>query len=126
MSWLILEMPFVVGAAYASAEGSLQGCIGLPQNDSAGETSDCIDPTLLESPYPDNPDVIISIEEQIQAYQSLLIAINDHDWIDGIVARGYYPPAALQDKSTSIHGKPSQELIAEWYNQFRKTANNLE
>jgi hypothetical protein len=123
---ITLEMPIIIGVAYASAKGSLQGCIRVHQSDSADDKTDCLNPAYLETPYPDNHNVAISLEEQLQAYQSLLMAVNDQEWIDGFVTRGYYPPGALQDKSISIHGKPSQELVAEWYSQFLVRTNTSE
>ena len=36
-------------------------------------------------------------------------------WIEGFISRGYYPPAALQDASASIHGKPVTDLLAKWF-----------
>ena len=44
-----------------------------------------------------------------------LSAINARTWIIGVVSRGFYPPAALQDKSTSVHGKPAADILWYWY-----------
>jgi hypothetical protein len=42
-------------------------------------------------------------------------AINARSWVSGFVSRGYYVPAALQDKSASIHGKPASDLLWYWF-----------
>ena len=55
------------------------------------------------------------MQTQVDAYQALLTAASQRDWISGVVTRGYYPPVALQDASPSIHGKPAAELLGEWY-----------
>ncbi len=45
----------------------------------------------------------------------MLLAVNDRDWIGGVVSRGYYPPAILEDKSLSIHGKPARGVLWYWF-----------
>jgi len=32
-----------------------------------------------------------------------------------LVSRGYFAPVALQDKSASIHGKPTSDLLWYWF-----------
>jgi hypothetical protein len=32
-----------------------------------------------------------------------------------VVSRGYYPPAALRDKSASVHGKPAADILWYWF-----------
>ena len=110
-----LEMPIVIAASYPSASGSLQGCLMVANG---SEENSCFEPGYLDPPYPDNPEVIVNLEEQLLAYQALLLAINDRDWIDGFVSTGFYAPAELLDKSTSIHGKPTQTELNTWFNSF--------
>lgn len=110
-----LEMPIVIAASYPSASGSLQGCLVVP--DVNGETA-CYDPGYLDPPQPDNPQVEINLGEQLVAYQALLNAINNRDWIDGFVSTGFYAPAELRDKAASIHGKPAQSELGNWFNGF--------
>ena len=45
----------------------------------------------------------------------MLNAINTRPWVGGIISRGYYPPAMLQDKSASVHGKPAADLLWYWF-----------
>ena len=112
---LSLEMPFTLAAAYPSAGGTLQGCIPITNED--GDNS-CLDYRFLEPPYPDTQYVSRNLEAQARAYIALLAAIDEHDWLDGFVTRGYYPPAELSDKSTSVHGKPAQTILQDWFNRF--------
>ena len=39
-------------------------------------------------------------------------------WLGGFVSRGYYPPAALQDGSASVHGKPAEDVLWYWFGRF--------
>lgn len=66
---------------------------------------------ILTLDYPSDPD----LASQSQAYQAFLEAAMARDWIAGFVGRGYYPPVAVQDHSSSIHGKPASELLNLWY-----------
>jgi hypothetical protein len=107
-----LEMPTTIAATYPSAKGGLQGCV---RNLQAEDLTSCVSPVYLEPPYQDDPNIELSLDEQLAAFHALLSAINERDWLDGFVARGYYPPAPLQDKSSSINGKPAQTLVADWF-----------
>ncbi len=110
-----LEMPISIAAKYPSAAGSLQECIPVSTE---AEQKSCINPSYLEPPYQDNPEVILNLGEQFSAYQALLFAINEREWIDGFVSGGFYPPAELRDKSASIYGKPVQPLLRNWFELF--------
>jgi hypothetical protein len=110
-----LEMPIIIAVEYASAKGSLQGCLLVL--DEAGENT-CYDPSYLEPPYHDNPNVSTDLGEQLLAYQALLPAVNQREWIDGFISLGFYPPAELRDKSASIYGKPAQTELDSWFKQF--------
>ena len=56
-----------------------------------------------------------NLQEQALAYQSILLALNGSEWIAGFISRGYFPPAALQDESTSVHGKPASDVLKYWF-----------
>jgi hypothetical protein len=107
-----LEMPITIAAAYPSASGGLQGCIPIPSED---DQPACLDPRLLEPPNPDLPIVEHDFAGQSAAYSALLKEINSRDWLDGFVSRSFYTPARLQDKSTSIYGKPAQLILQSWF-----------
>ena len=110
-----LEMPISVAVSYPSAAGSIQGCI---PTDGDGDQPDCLQPQLLEPPHADDPAIQNNLPAQAAAYAGLLQAVNERDWIDGFVSRGYYSPAKLQDKSASINGKPSQIVLREWFGKL--------
>jgi hypothetical protein len=62
--------------------------------------------------------VAVDQQEQADLYQAVLGAINTRNWISGVASRGYYPPAILQDKSESIHGKLAANYLWYWYPRF--------
>ncbi|HJW89829.1 MAG TPA: hypothetical protein VJ436_04225 [Anaerolineales bacterium] len=104
--------PLILGVAYPSADGALTGCLPDPL---AIVVETCLPLDLLSRPNPDIASVEVDLEEQARAYQALLLAINERHWISGFISRGYYPPAALQDKSSSINGKPAEAILQEWF-----------
>jgi hypothetical protein len=78
----------------------------------------CLDLNLLAQPNPDIPELVLNMQEQSNAYNATLLALNDRSWISGFISMGYYPPAVLQDKSISIHGKPASGVIWYWSPKF--------
>jgi hypothetical protein len=103
-----LNKPLTLAIAYPSALGGSSACVP----DADGK---CLKLERLAQPDPDISTVILNLDEQAMAYSAMLLAINERDWISGVVSRGYYPPAILEDKSTSIHGKPARSVLSYWF-----------
>ncbi len=104
----LLKKPLVLAVAYPSAAGAAGNCIP----DGKGG---CLEWSALSRPNADLSSVSLSLQTQADIYESILTAINTRNWITGFVSRGYYPPAALQDKSASIHSKPVADILWYWY-----------
>jgi hypothetical protein len=100
--------PFIIAAAYPSATYSATGCIPNPGGG-------CFDWTVFNRPNADLNIANIELQQQVDVYDALLNAINLRSWVSGFVSRGYYAPVALQDKSASIHGKPTSDLLWYWF-----------
>jgi hypothetical protein len=89
----------------------------------AGWQFDCTDPGYLLcndlprfiAPAPSIDELQPGFAEQAAAYQAMLSSATSKEWIAGIVSRGYYAQTILHDKSISIHGKPSEELLWRWF-----------
>jgi hypothetical protein len=103
----IVNKPVILALGYPSATGAASGCLN---NGHGG----CLDWEGLNEP--NNPDsVALDLQSQADIYEALLNAVNARAWVGGIVSRGYYPPAMLQDKSASVHGKPAADLLWYWF-----------
>ena len=100
--------PLILGVGYASADGGGSYCI----NDGLGG---CADPDSLRPTLPDQPGVILDLQEQADVYTGILNAVQARPWISGVIARSYYPAVPLQDKSASVHGKPAQSILESWF-----------
>jgi len=105
-----LGKPIFLAPAYASLGGADAGC----PRDALGS---CLP---IQSLYP-GPGLPLTLspdfDTQTRAYQALLLAATDRDWINGFFAWGYYTPVALRDASPSIHGKPVEIYLAGMFNR---------
>ena len=98
----------ILGLAVPSATGAENACI-------SNSLSGCLDWQELNRPSADIPSVKLNLQAQNNVYEIMLNAINSRASISGIISRGYYPPVMLQDKSASIHGKITADLLWYWY-----------
>ncbi len=103
-----VNKPIVVGLSYPSATYSATGCI--PDGNGG-----CLYWTALNRPNPDLPTVNLDLQQQVDIYDAVFNAVNGRTWVTGLVSRGYFVPVALQDKSASIHGKPTADLLWYWF-----------
>ncbi len=101
------EKPLMIGINYPSADGSATACI--PTEDA------CLEFDQLSQPMADLPGVSLDLDEQASVYGAVFNAVSQRDWISGLFSRGFYLPAALQDKSSSVHGKPAADIIWYWF-----------
>jgi hypothetical protein len=106
--------PLILAVAYPSADGGSTGCLPAPQGG-------CLASDELNTGSPALTNLQTDLEEQVQAYNAMLNAVNQRGWIEGFVARGYYPPVILHDPSNSIHGKPAEEVLSYWFTRILQT-----
>ena len=105
-----MNKPLLLALSYASMDGAAKGCAPIGDQ--------CFEYEILDQPSPDYSQFSVDLEEQADIYNAALLAVNQRDWVDGFVSRGYYPPAALHDLSSSVHGKPSADVLWYWYTQL--------
>ncbi len=106
-----LGKPFILAISYPSIDRAATGCIAI-------QGGGCLDYALLSPPNTDIQALNLDLQAQADAYNAVLSAINDRPWIAGYISMGYYPPTPLQDKSTSIHGKPAAGVFWYWSTKF--------
>lgn len=105
------NLPMVIGLDYPSADGAATACI-------RSTIGDCIDFDRFDQPLANIPEISVDLVEQANIYGAAFNAVYPRDWISGIVSRGYYPVAALQDKSSSVHGKPASDILWYWFTRL--------
>ena len=102
-----LNKPLILGIAYPSSKGAATGCIL-----SSGA---CLPPIVFTQGGLDITSVDVDLQGQANIYNAFFEAATANENVAGVFASGYFPPVALADKSTSIHGKPSSDVIWFWY-----------
>jgi hypothetical protein len=103
-----LNKPIIIGLSYPSSTYSATGCI--PDGNGG-----CNYWTALSRPNPDLPSVNLDLQQQVDIYDAVFNAVNGRTWVTGLISRGYFTPVALQDKSASINGKPTADLLWYWF-----------
>jgi hypothetical protein len=110
-----LDKPFLLGIAYPSATGAASGCV------LSGDS--CMPSFVFEQAGLDLPAVTQNLDEQTEIYNAIFEVINQNTWIKGVIASGYYPAVAIEDKSISIRGKPASDVIWFWFDRLRGSDN---
>ena len=93
---------------YPSAAGGSSACI-------PGGGEDCLARSNFFQPAPDFPGIEADFNDQAAAYQAVFQAAASREWISGLISQGYYAPAVLHDLSISIHGKPAESIVQQWF-----------
>ncbi|MGB2954424.1 MAG: hypothetical protein WBB64_00505 [Anaerolineales bacterium] len=111
-AWLKPEDKLLIlRIAYPSVSGWNSDCDPL-------EDETCCDFAEFTKPAPNLPNLSTDLDEQAKAYTAFLSAINNKSWISGVISWGYYAPVILHDKSISIHGKPAEDILQDWFTEF--------
>ncbi len=103
--------PILIALSYPSIDRAATGCIAI-------QGGGCLDYAQLSPPNTDIAALNLDLQAQAEAYNAILGAINDQPWVAGYISMGYYPPAVLQDKSISIHGKPASGVLWYWSTKY--------
>ena len=98
----------VLRVLYPSVSGWNPDC-------SSASDGPCYPISTFSTPAPVAVEYETGFSEQALAYQVYLSTAPKKSWVSGIISQGYYAPAILHDKSISIHGKPAESLLQEWY-----------
>ena len=106
-----LGKPIILGIAYPSALGGASNCITI-------SSSGCVVPGTLNQTGRLPSSVQIDLQTQANLYEALMVVINSRNWIGGMVSRGFYPPAEVQDASTSVNGKPAYNVLKYWFSKL--------
>ena len=103
-------LPITIGLGYPSVDGAALGCKLLENN--------CINDGIfseneLKSLKPD-------MQEQSLIYNAIFPVISSRDWITGVSIRGYLPTTEINERSSSINGKPALQVIDYWFSGLTK------
>lgn len=59
---------------------------------------------------------------QSDIYEVVFSLINERSWVDGVFVRDYFSTVSLQDCSSSINGKPAQNTVWYWFDNWQKAS----
>jgi hypothetical protein len=114
LSWLKSnDKLLILRLSYPSVSGWDPNCSPDPE-------SICYGIDEFNLPAPDLQDFDIDLVKQEEIYSILLHAAEEKSWVSGIISQGFYAPTILHDKSISIHGKPTEEIIKIWFTELGK------
>lgn len=99
-----------IGLDFPSITTAYLGCVDI--------SGHCVDPAILNFPNPAQPDLGVSLQEQIKLYNAALPEINRRNWLKGVASRRFSIPGNDQDQSSSVHGKPASDIIWYWYSSM--------
>jgi hypothetical protein len=100
--------PIWISIEYASVQGGLAACPQAPDGT-------CRPIDLFQSGQVIDPDLDAAPVEQSMALNAVLLATHDRPTIQGYIIRGFNPVVILWDKSSSIYGKPAEDVLRYWY-----------
>lgn len=100
--------PLWIGAEYASVQGGTAACPPAPDGS-------CRPIAYFEGGQDIDRDLKVTLFEQAEAINAVLLAANSRSNIQGFFIRGFNPTTVLWDKSSSIYGKPAEDVLRYWY-----------
>lgn len=105
-------LPIILGLGYPSVDGSALGCNLLDNN--------CINDGVFSQNEVSNftPD----LQEQSLIYNAIFPVLSSREWITGAAIRGYNPTPQVDERSSSIAGKPAFQVIEYWFSGLRNNS----
>lgn len=97
-----LGKPIILGLDYYSMDGAASNCANLGD---------------ICRRVASNPQSLSTVDtvEQADIYHGIFQASLERSWISGWVSKGYNPAVAVQDQSSSVHGKPAYQVTSYFY-----------
>jgi hypothetical protein len=96
-----------IGLDFPSVDTAYHGCALVAGN--------CHTPSILDFPLAIQPDLSISLQEQTNLYNAAIPEINRRTWIEGVSTRRFLTTGNRQDQSSSIRGKPANDVVWYWF-----------
>jgi hypothetical protein len=103
--------PLVLSVEYLSLDGGATGCAAMADGS-------CRPPQAFGAGADPEPDLSVDLAEQSDALNAVILAAYARDQVQGFYGRGYYPPVALLDKSSSVNGKPAGQMLGYWFGKL--------
>jgi len=103
------DKPIFINLNFPSVKGVERGCII--------SDSECIDFDVINNLGDNSQSLPLEIDllTQVEMYNAAFGAINDLEWVRGVISLEYNPQVAIMDFSSSVRGKPAIGVFWYWY-----------
>ena len=103
------DKPTFINLNFPSVKGVERGCII--------SDSECIDFDVINNLGANSQSLPLEIDllTQVEMYNAAFGAINDLEWVKGVISLEYNPQVAIMDFSSSVRGKPAIGVFWYWY-----------
>jgi hypothetical protein len=105
------DKPIILSIEYLSVAKSAEACAKSP-NGSCRVPSDFNEGAVVDQ------DFELDLTGQAHAINAMLLEASKRPEVIGFYVRGYNPTVALLDKSASVYGKPSRDVLSHLYQQI--------
>lgn len=101
--------PILISLDIPSVNGVEKGCVLSEE--------ECYDFDLINKLDVNSQPLSLETDliTQVQLYNAAFEAINENEWIQGIISQGYNPQVAIMDYSSSVRGKPAIGVFWYWF-----------
>jgi hypothetical protein len=103
------DKEIIIGINYPSINGAEKGCIESEDQCLDFEVVNNLDFQTAQSAFE------LNLNTQIELIHAMFSAINQLEWVDGIISLEYNPQVAIMDHTSSVRGKPSVGVFWYWY-----------
>ncbi len=107
----------IIGLDFPSTKGVERGCI---ISEEACYDFDIINNIDINSPV---SSFEVDLLTQVDLYNAAFNAINQTDWVSGIISQEYNPQVAIMDSSSSVRGKPAIGVFWYWFPRMLGISN---
>jgi hypothetical protein len=108
---MLSRLPLIIVAEYLSIHDGRSGC--PPAVDGS-----CRPASDFQHGAIADPDLAVDLPAQTEALNAVLLAAYNRSGVSGFYVRGYDPTLQMHDKSASIYGKPSRDMLWYWYQRI--------
>jgi hypothetical protein len=107
----LARMPLIIVAEYLSVHDGRSGC--PPAVDGS-----CRPASDFQHGAIADPDLMVDLPAQTEALNAMLLSAYYRSNISGFYVRGFDPTMQMHDKSASIYGKPSRDMLWYWFQRI--------
>lgn len=116
-NYSVYNKPIFINLDIPSVKGVEYGCVISEE--------ECYDFDIINQL--DNSTQTLEFEvdllTQVELYNAAFNAINDTEWINGIISQDYNPQVAIMDTSSSVRGKPAIGVFWYWFPRMLGISN---